>query len=90
MGRQDRKHKNSQTLSTSQWSQRNEVVFSDDGFPRYGKRFKVNGARRYGQFSMRPENRDTTGVAQKQFNTRRGGRRSVGRKKVLRNKNRAD
>lgn len=88
MGKQDQKFN---TASGSPlWSAQTDTVFSDDGFPRYKQRWNRNGGRRYGQFSMRPENRDATGGTRTQFSARRGGRRSRGYKRVLRNKNRAD
>lgn len=73
MGRLDRSFANSKTRGRLDWNARGEVVFSRRRFPRYCKRFNSKGKRRYGQFSMRPENRMTTAPYQAQFVTRPNG-----------------
>lgn len=70
MGKLDRRFPN--VASAGRFSSRTELVFSRRGFMRYLKRY-INGKRRYGQFSMRPENRDATGKHKNTFMTKQKG-----------------
>ena len=70
MGKLDRKFPNA--ASVGKFSSRTELVFSRRGFMRYLKRF-INGKRRYGQFSIRPENRDASGKHKNTFTTKQRG-----------------
>jgi len=73
MGKLDRAHGNNITLALNQyWDEKSETVFSRLGFPRYAKRFNSKGRRRFGQFSMRSENRTRRiALRRSQFSSRK-------------------
>jgi len=80
LGRQNRKFAN--TNSEGQvFANRADVVSSDDGFFRSAKRTHPSGSgKRYSQHSIRPENRNATGIRSNQFSTKRSGSRATGYK----------